>query len=250
MISATTCTTNASVPPTDQHLDGAERLGQRPGQQVADREQRERAHPVERSSRARARTAGCAPASVVSHEMSNIAKPKPTSTNSGATTDSGGPSANSANAAGQTAAEPIAKRIGWRGRQRSPTNEPMTVPAPSADRQRAVRRPRCRSVLATIVGPSVRYGASASSSASDVAPITSTPTCASAAPASRSRSSASSGWRAARSPRARGRTRASSSAETTNVARVERERPAGAEPEHERGRDRRPDELGRRRRPY
>ena len=50
--------------------------------------------------------------SAVSHETSNIEKPKPTSTNSGTTTHSGGPSANSAKAGGQSAAHAIAKRIG------------------------------------------------------------------------------------------------------------------------------------------
>ena len=50
--------------------------------------------------------------SAVSHDTSNIAKPKPTSTNSGTTTHSGGPSANSANAGGQIAPQAIAKRIG------------------------------------------------------------------------------------------------------------------------------------------
>ena len=47
--SATTCTTNASSAADDQHLDRAERLRQRPGEQVAERQQRERAHPVERA---------------------------------------------------------------------------------------------------------------------------------------------------------------------------------------------------------
>ena len=50
--------------------------------------------------------------SAVSHETSNIEKPKPTTTNSGPTTHSGGPSANSAIAGGHTVAQLIAKRIG------------------------------------------------------------------------------------------------------------------------------------------
>ena len=68
----------------------------------------------------------------VSHETSNIAKPKPTSTNSGTIVHSGGPSANSAKAGGHSAAQVIAKRIGCRGRQRSPASEPSSVPAPIA----------------------------------------------------------------------------------------------------------------------
>ena len=50
--------------------------------------------------------------SAVSHDTSNIAKPKPTSTNSGPTSHSGGDSANSAIAGGQIVPHAIAKRIG------------------------------------------------------------------------------------------------------------------------------------------
>ena len=44
--------------------------------------------------------------------MSNIEKPKPTSTNSGTATHSGGASANTAIAGGQIVPHAIAKRIG------------------------------------------------------------------------------------------------------------------------------------------
>ena len=50
--------------------------------------------------------------SVVSHDTSNIEKPKPTSTNSGPVTHSGGPSAKIAIAGGQIVPHAIAKRIG------------------------------------------------------------------------------------------------------------------------------------------
>ena len=50
--------------------------------------------------------------SAVSHDTSNIAKPKPTSANSGTTTHSGGPSAKIAIAGGQIVPHAIANRIG------------------------------------------------------------------------------------------------------------------------------------------
>ena len=98
----------------DQHLDRAERLGQRPGEQVAERQQRERAHPVERATRDSA-CGGMRSCSAVSHETSNIAKPKPTSTNSGAATHSGGPSANSAKPAARSRPTPSRSGSGGAG---------------------------------------------------------------------------------------------------------------------------------------
>ena len=68
------------------------------------------------------------------------------------------------------------------------------------------------------VGPSVTNGASASSSASEVAAITTHAHWRDRSSRQPIASSARSGWRSARSPRERGRTRASSSALITNVS--------------------------------
>ena len=71
-------------------------------------------------------------ASAVSHHTSKSATQPPASDMAGSATTSGAPAANSAMPTGQSRMSVIARRRGWRGRQRSAISEPAIVPAPNA----------------------------------------------------------------------------------------------------------------------
>ena len=139
----------------------------RPGEQVAERQQRQRAHPVERAdARQRVRRDALLQRRVPRHVEHREADP--TSTNSGPTTRSGGASANSAIAGGQIVLHAIAGGIGSAAASAGPSASRSPSPRrarPSA-RRRSPAPPYCSSAT---VGPSVRNGASASSSPTDVA---------------------------------------------------------------------------------
>ena len=148
-----------------EHRPGAERVAQRPGQHVADREQDERAHPVVRRTRARACAAGCA-------------RRAPSPTRCRTAPGRRRPAANGGTQHRQRRAEREQRpsrpatasvhrkptRIGCSGRQRKPSSAPSTVPAPIA----AASRPNTPALpysSSAIVGPSVVHGPNDSSSA-------------------------------------------------------------------------------------
>ena len=71
-------------------------------------------------------------ASAVSHHTSNSPTLAPASAMAGSTAASGAAMAKSAMASGQSRISVIARRRGWRGRQRSAMSEPVIVPMPKA----------------------------------------------------------------------------------------------------------------------
>ena len=189
---------------------------------------------------------GMRSASAVSHQTSNIAKPNADEHEQRAATTPAAARARTARTPAATARpSAIAKRIGWRGRQRNPASEPSSVPAPERDRQRAEHAGAAVVVLGDgrperQVRREREQQRERRRRDHDPHPLARAHLRAS--PRAARRSSALARRRAR--PRERGRTREQQRAETTNVERVDRERPARAEPEHERGRERRPDELG------
>ena len=136
--SALVSESNASRLPPISTSVGAERLAERAREHVAEREQRERAHPVVRAHARQQRAAGRAAASAVSHQIPNSASPMPagrstasTATPSGArartTHDRHGPGSVEQHARPHRVPRPPAEadhRAGDRARARSPRPAP------------------------------------------------------------------------------------------------------------------------------
>ena len=113
----------------DQDLGRAERLAQRAGEQVAERQQRERAHPVV-GGHARERVRRDALGERRLPPDAEQREPAPASTKT-ATRTPRRPS-REARTPPSTAARSTPARIGRRGRQRKPISAPTIVPAPIA----------------------------------------------------------------------------------------------------------------------
>ena len=214
---AAASTSVASALPTPSTSAGPERLAERPGEQVADRQERERAHPVVgRDARERVRRHALGQRRVPPD-------PEQREPDAGGREQrdeqrrSGAPSANADRDRGprERPQEPGAHRV-----QRPPAEAEQRAEhrprahraAPAGRTRRCCRtRPRRSSARASSTG---RTTAAARSRTPRPSPRS---TRASGPRAYPSRISASSVWRSACSPRSRGRTRARKKAETRNV---------------------------------
>ena len=121
------------APPTASTSDAPERLAQRTRQHVADRQQRERAHPV---------VGGHAREHVRRHALRPARSPtrcrtarrrRRARTRRRRAAATGRPSANAPKTTGHGSASSMPVRIGYRGRQRKPISAPTIVPAPMTD---------------------------------------------------------------------------------------------------------------------